>query len=199
MWDNIHKQNYTGEIITDDFLDNYNEIINEIKGIILDIGCGLGNNTKYLKDLKKNVIAIDNSVYALEVVKQKTNAKILFHDITQKFPYNDESIDLIIADLSLHYFDNQETIKIIKELKRILKKDHSMLIRVNSIYDTEHGAQQGVKIEENYYLTQGYKKRFFTEQDIKKYFKEFKTIEINLEEMKRYKKNKIIYRIKVTK
>ncbi len=39
----------------------------------------------------------------------------------KKFPIDDKKYSLIIADLSLHYFNNETTIHIMKEIKRILK------------------------------------------------------------------------------
>ena len=38
-----------------------------------------------------------------------------------EFPFEDNSTDLVIADLSLHYFKEKDTNRIISEIKRILK------------------------------------------------------------------------------
>ena len=96
MWNKIHEKNFNGEIIYDDWLDEYKDIINS-SNIILDIGCGLGNNTKYIKELNKDVISIDYSTYALDIVKKYLNENVLLHDITKKFSYDDNSIDLVIT------------------------------------------------------------------------------------------------------
>ena len=42
-------------------------------------------------------------------------------DLTEKLPFKDESISIIIADLSLHYFNDVTTKNITKEIKRVLK------------------------------------------------------------------------------
>ena len=84
MWNKIHEKNFNGEIIYDDWLDEYKDIINS-SNIILDIGCGLGNNTKYIKELNKDVISIDYSTYALDIVKKYLNENVLLHDITKNF------------------------------------------------------------------------------------------------------------------
>ena len=198
MWNKIHEKNFNGEIIYDDWLDEYKDIINS-SNIILDIGCGLGNNTKYIKELNKDVISIDYSTYALDIVKKYLNENVLLHDITKKFPYDDNSIDLIIADLSLHYFDCDTTKKVLNELKRILKSNHNMLFRVNTIYDTNYGANEGILIEHNYYNTCGYNKRFFDDIDMHYFFSIFTNLEYKLDYMDRYGNKKVLYKGKVIK
>jgi hypothetical protein len=50
----------------------------------------------------------------------------------------------MIADLSLHYFSWDETKKIVNEIKRVLKEDGFLLVRVNSVNDTNYGAGKGI-------------------------------------------------------
>ena len=45
-------------------------------------------------------------------------SKTLYLDMMKDFPIEDNSYSLIIADLSLHYFDNATTIHIMNEIKR---------------------------------------------------------------------------------
>lgn len=67
----------------------------------------------------------------------------------KKFPIADKKYSLIIADLSLHYFNNETTIHIMKEIKRILKDGGVLLARVASVNDFNFGAGQGEKQDNN--------------------------------------------------
>lgn len=88
----------------------------------------------------------------------------------KKFPIADNKYSLIIVDLSLHYFNNETTIHIMREIKRILKDNGILLSRVSSINDFNFGAGQGEELEDNYYFEGDYTKRFFDLEDVNKYF-----------------------------
>lgn len=121
----------------------------------------------------------------------------------EPFKIEDNTYSLIIADLSLHYFDNETTIQIMKEIRRILKKDGILLARVASIHDFNFGAGVGEQLEKNFYFEGDYTKRFFDEEDIKKYFGiigelEYKETSMTREE-EEYQKPKMLYQVKVRK
>ena len=44
-------------------------------------------------------------------------------DMLEGFPFANSSTDLVIADLCLHYFSKNDTIKILKDIKRILSAE----------------------------------------------------------------------------
>ena len=108
------------------------------------------------------------------------------HDITKRLPYKDGCMSLVIADLSFHYFKKRKTIDIIKEINRILKDDGYLIGRVNSMNDTNYGASDGEEIEKHYYLTKDGYKRFFDEEDIRYFFKDFNIKCCSEESMFRY-------------
>ena len=87
-------------------------------------------------------------------------------------PFDDNSFEIVIADLCLHYFREKDTFNLISEINRILKKDGHLIFRVNSINDVNHAAGQGTEIEKHLYSTEDNRlKRFFDENDIKYFFK----------------------------
>lgn len=89
---------------------------------ILDLGCGIEADTLYLLERGYNVLSCDFSVEALKSIENNIpNSKTLYLDMMKKFSIADKKYSLIIADLSLHYFNNETTIHIMKEIKRILK------------------------------------------------------------------------------
>ncbi len=199
-WNNEHKKWINSEIKMDDWLDQYQDIIINTNTKIVDLGCGLGNNSLYLKRLNKEVIGVDFSKEALEFIKNNIkDVETLEVDISNPLPFNDNQFDLVIADLSLHYFDNKTTIKIMKEIKRILKDNGVLLARVNSINDFNYGSNKGIKLENNYYFVNGYNKRFFDLNDVFYYFGIIGKVESKEKTMNRYSKIKKVYEIKVIK
>lgn len=69
--------------------------------------------------------------------------------MVMKFSIADKKYSLIIADLSLHYFNNETTIHIMKEIKRILKDGGVLLAIVALVNDFNFGAGQGEKQDNN--------------------------------------------------
>jgi len=61
----------------------------------------------------------------------------------------------------------------VKEIKRVLKCNGYLIARVNSVNDINYGAGNGEEIEKNFYLTECGYKRFFDEENVKYYFREF--------------------------
>ena len=127
----------------------------------------------------------------------------MYLDMVDNFPFKDESFSLIIADLSLHYFDNETTIHIMNEIRRILKKNGILLSRVASINDFNFGAGIGEELENNFYFEGGYSKKFFDQKDINKYFGIIGTLESFETSMtrneKEYSNTKVLYQIKAKK
>lgn len=197
-WNNIHKEYNKNQIKFDEWLNDFDEIINNCKTPILDLGCGSGNNTLYLINKNKKVIAADLSSNAItNIIKNFPEIyDTKCFNMLDGFPFKDNSFEVIIADLSLHYFKKQDTEKIVKDLKRILCKNGYLIIRVNSINDVNHGAGQGLEIEKHLFQTEdGRLKRFFDENDIREIFKNFNIIYLTEEIMTRYKLEKRLFRV----
>lgn len=150
MWDNRSKRRSSVPVY-DLWLDEYKNILDENKdNEILDLGCGIGADTLYLLERGYNVLSCDFSVEALKSIENNIpNSKTLYLDMMKKFPIADKKYSLIIADLSLHYFNNETTIHIMKEIKRILKDGGVLLARVASVNDFNFGAGQGEKQDNN--------------------------------------------------
>lgn len=202
MWDNWSKRRSSIPAY-DLWLDEYKDILEQNKkNTILDLGCGIGADTLYMLERGYDVLSCDFSNEALKSIQDNIpNSKTLYLDMMKDFPIEDNTYSLIIADLSLHYFDNETTIHIMKEIKRILKKDGILLSRVASVNDFNFGAGVGEELEKNYYFEGDYTKRFFDLEDVNKYFGIIGSVETEETQMTRneaeYSKPKILYKIKV--
>lgn len=206
---NLQKEywNKTYEPIVDEkptydlWLDKYENILTESKETpIIDLGCGSGNDTLYLKEREYEVISCDFSENALNRLSTFIdNPNIKCFDMKDGLPFEDNSAKVVISDLSLHYFKWSETQKIVSEIKRVLMDEGFLLCRVNSINDINFGAGQGEKVEENFYDIDGKLKRFFNEAQLRDLFKGWEIQYINETEINRYKKGKMLWEISIKK
>lgn len=196
FWNNIHT-NYDRETIkVDDWLDEFSSIIDSVTDPILDLGCGGGNDTLYLIQKNKKVYAVDQSKNAIENIKKNFPEVIEAKTMNMLYgiDYPNDMFSIVIADLSLHYFSTEDTSRILKEIRRILKPDGYLLIRVNTINDVNHGAGSGEEIKHHFYRTEdGMFKRFFDEEDIKTIFSDFNIFFCEEQKMTRYKSEKRVY------
>ena len=184
----------------DNWLEKYMDVIKSTKSPVLDLGCGSGNDTLFLVERGPKVISCDYSQEALNLVKNSIpSADVRLVDISKRLPFSDEEFNVIIADLSLHYFNSETTYQVMREIKRILKHGGHLYARVNSTEDVNHGAGRGEKIEDNYYYVDGYNKRFFTLDDVNKYFSIIGNVKAFDAEMVRYTKPKKLIEIDVIK
>lgn len=196
FWNNIHSNYDRNTIKVDNWLDEFNSIIDDATAPILDLGCGSGNNSLYLINKGKKVYAADQSENAISnIVKnfpEIADARVL--NMLDGIDYPEDTFGIVVADLSLHYFSMEENRRILSDIKRILKTDGHLLIRVNSIHDVNHGAGSGEEIEHHFYRTEdGMFKRFFDEEDIRRIFSEFNIFFCEEQKMLRYKREKIVY------
>ena len=204
MWDNWSKKRSSIPVY-DLWLDEYKDILEKNKdNDILDLGCGIGADTLYLIERGYNVLSCDFSKEALKNVEDNIpNSKTMYLNMLEKFPIDNDTYSLIIADLSLQYFNSQDTIHIMNEIKRILKTDGIVLARVASVNDFNFGAGVGEELEKNFYFEGDYTKRFFDLEDVNRYFGIIGSVEAEETSMTRdedeYLKSKILYKVKVMK
>ena len=105
------------------------EAINNIgfSGNILNIAAGDGRFNNRLLELSDSVTAIDIDNSELESLEKNCPKDLLDKlytkavDITQKLPFLDETFDGVFCTGTLHLFDRDTIIKILQEIKRVLK------------------------------------------------------------------------------
>lgn len=196
-WDNIHKK-YNSTY--DGWLDKYLKLIDKDFNI-LELGCGRAYATKRLYELGyPNLVATDFSTEVLDIVKQDNpNIKTINFDMSKSFEIDKDSIDVVIADLCLHYFDRKTTKKIINNIYDILHIDGYLIGRVNSTSDKYHIPTGAKKIEDNYYFDGNIYKKFFELEELREIFKDFDIQYLEEEKMDRYDKEKVLIEFCVRK
>jgi len=173
-WNAQHANYERHEIKTDSWLDAFELTRSNLP--IIDLGCGSGNNIPRLLETGRPVIPCDYSDLAIKNIRKNFPEIKRFEcfDMTEGLPFPDNFTDLIIADLSLHYFSEKVTFQILAEIKRVLKADGTLLFRLNSMNDANYGAGIGEEVEKHYYFTgESSYKRFFDEEDIRHFWKDW--------------------------
>jgi SAM-dependent methyltransferase len=130
---------------------------------VLEIGCGSGSDTKVLVNEGFDVTATDFSTSALQLVREQLpDVPLLLHDVRDPFSFRDGSFDMVLASLSLHYFDDLTTRRIAREMKRLLRPRGLLLYRLNSTSDPTYGDGQWDLLEKDFFLQNGIRRRYFS-------------------------------------
>ncbi len=196
-WDKIHlKYNST----YDGWLNKYINLLKK-DDFIIELGCGRAYCSNYLlKNGFHNIIACDFSEEVLKIVNAETpNLKTMLFDMSAGLPFKDSSINIIVADLSLHYFSSSTTKYIFNEIYRVLKDNGYLIGRVNSTNDKFHIPNNAQELEKNFYYDGDIYKKFFERKDFDSLFKNFKICNIEEKYMDRYEKPKILWEFCIEK
>lgn len=156
--DSVTKEFWDKEIVRGNLIWPDEQVIRFVKrnykpnsGIkILDFGCGAGRNTVALIQEGYHVIAMDYNESGLMLLKKKMrNLKenMVEYRLNNglEIPIDNESVDGIVADGSLFYYNRIDTINLLKNLRVCLKKNGLMWADWRNKQDSLYG--QGVEVE----------------------------------------------------
>lgn len=196
-WDKIHLQ-YNSNY--DNWLNKYVHLFNQDDSII-ELGCGRAYCSNYLLENGfKDITACDFSEEVLKIVNiSNPTLKTKLFDMSIELPFKDKSINLIVADLSLHYFNSSTTKYIFDEIHRILKDTGYLIARVNSANDKFHIPNNAQELEKNFFYDGNIYKKFFEKSDFDALFKNFEVHNIEEKCMDRYQKPKILWEFCIKK
>lgn len=197
-WEKVYKRKNYKFAVYDGWLDEYVKKYNFTDKDILDLGCGDGVNSSFLAGQKDIRITLsEKSSKAIKLAKKRVpNGKFVKFDFIQEegFPFNDNAFNIIISDLTIHYFLERDTFYIIKEIERILKDDGVFICRVNSITGVPN-LYKNYKIEDSFYRIDGCNRRYFNRSDVRKFFSIFKVVSKEEKKITKYGQNKAVWEI----
>lgn len=137
-----------------------------LAGQVLELGCGLGYDTRWLVQAGGAVTALDGSAVALaRLAAALPGPEYVYHRLPASLPFPDAVFDAAVAGLSLHYFLWDDTLAIMNEVHRVLRPGGLFVIAVNAVGDAEFGYGRGVEVEPGLFAFNGRLKRFFDESD----------------------------------
>lgn len=183
---NFWDKRFSTEIIDNEvsFLKKYSNILLSLgeKPLALDLGCGDGNNSEFLYQLGFEVIASDFSNKALEKVSKRcSHINTIRFDMTETFPFESNSFDLVVASLSIQYFYKKETDKILLSIFNTLKEGGIFIIRVNNDKELQINKKKDIVkcLEDEFYLSKnGKTKRYYTKESLRRFLFHFEILEM---------------------
>lgn len=180
-WEYVINNNNKADFIKESWLEKYIEEINKVESkTAIDLGCGIGQDTKWLLDKGFDVVSCDFSDRALNKLKEIIpNSKTMQINIKEKLPFENNSIGLINANLSIHYFSMENTIKIFNEIRRVLKPNGLFVGRVNSDKNEGYIQENTKEIEKNFYYEDGRYRRLFNKEQFDTLTKDWNVIVLN--------------------
>ena len=151
------------------------EFINTFpRGTVLDLGCGIGQNTAFWREQGFSVVSADLSETALTELKRRIpEADTVALDMTRPLPFPDGCFSVIFTSLSMHYFDKSTTSALVRELHRILKSGGVVIGSVNASTAYRYIADHAVTLEENFFLDGERTVRLFDKPQLDFFFSDF--------------------------
>lgn len=167
-WDKLHKNSILkpySEKETDFAAESLQQIANK-EAVLLDLGCGVGNDSAFFAQNVGSVVGTDFSDVTIanntKRYSQLKNLEFIVHDTSQAFDFADESFDVVYARLSLHYFPDELMRQIFAEIHRVLTPGGKLFFMCKSTEDSIYG--EGRLIENDMFEREGHVRHFFSEQ-----------------------------------
>ena len=154
--------------------------IKNLKGRVLELGCGDGKTAAVLVEAELSVVGIDLSRTALSTSGKRIDSEklSLVQGDAINLPFKAGSFDSVTA---VHFFDHlllTDRHKIVREIDRILRSDGIVLGRFFSISDMRYG--KGKQIESNTYQREnGIFNHYFVEDEILNLFTGYSVLSMN--------------------
>lgn len=132
---------------------------------ILELGCGVGRDAEFFSTQAHTVIATDGSKVVIEQNRKQladTGIKFDILDMLDNLPYPEGTFDVVFANLSLHYYSDADTKRIIGNIKKVLKPDGLLIFACKSLEDFHHG--KGKEVEKDIFVSDsGHVRHLFSE------------------------------------
>lgn len=115
--------------VQDTFVNTVAEIISLQNTSVLEIGCGDGHYSELLAARCKQLTGVDPDQEALKLAKQRNLANATFLPYgAESLPFPDETFDVVIFTLSLHYMRPTLMTQVIHEAVAVCKRDGNVII-----------------------------------------------------------------------
>lgn len=142
VYDNINPEDYENRRYKDQkqeyIYEHWESFVSDLiakyskDSVVLDLGCGTGDNSLKMVKYAKKVYGIDSSRRMLDYGKKKySKINFIYADATD-IPLDNNSIDVVFSFGLLEYVKNKK--KLIKEINRVLKLGGIAVISSTNIY-----------------------------------------------------------------
>jgi len=154
--------------------------LNNIKGRVLELGCGDGKTAVAMVKSGLIVVGLDLSRTALTTLNKRTDSKNL--NLVQgnaiELPFKEGSFDSVAAVHFIDHFLSSDRYKVVREIDRVLAIDGVIIGRFFSREDLRFG--KGRQIEPNTFLREnGIFNHYFIEDEILDLFTGYSIMSMN--------------------
>ena len=182
IWENRFLENKLFSYGTEWLDPHIDRLMRDEAVKILEIGCGDGACALKLESGGFEVHASDISEIAVERLSAKsTHMRVRCFDMGKGIPYEDDSFDAVVSNLSSHYFSARETEFVYGEVYRVLRSGGRFILRVNDLREYHiNKVQDTVQlIEPDYVLSKnGKQKRYFSAVSLRDSLRRFDVSEV---------------------
>ena len=108
------------------------DLVGDVRGRrILDAGCGSGPLAAELVARGADVTGFDGSPAMIDLARRRLGGTVplTVHDLAEPLPYEDESFDVVVASLVLHYLEDWDAP--LAEIRRVLRPGGRLVASVN--------------------------------------------------------------------
>lgn len=136
--------------------------------VAVELGSGVGEDARTLTDAGLRVVGLDRDHARLgRAARRAPAAGFVVADLRAGLPFAPGVADIVVASLSLHYFDHAATDAILRDIARVAQPGGLLLARVNRVGDVTSSYGVGVEREPGYFEVEpGRFKRFFDEDTL---------------------------------
>lgn len=191
-----HMKNDDLDHVEDLWVEEYESLIMPHPGKLLDLGCGIGQYSEYFLGKGFDVVAGDISERALRFLSERSpEIKTVMLDMTEPLPFDDNSFDVVFANLSIHFFSEKDTANLISDVKRILKRGGIFVGSCNSSKAYKYIKDSSTVIEPGFYMEDGGRSvRLFDAEQFEHFFSDFEKVMLEEVETTRFNKSKSMWK-----
>lgn len=133
----------------------------ELRGSVLDVGCGSGEHAIYLAARGREVLGVDFAPAAIEKARAKAKArnspaKFLIYDALQLHTLN-RTFDSALDSGLFHCFSDDNRARYVEELKAVLKPGGRLVLMCFSELETRPGPRRVTQHELRASFAQGWR------------------------------------------
>jgi ubiquinone/menaquinone biosynthesis C-methylase UbiE len=190
QWDEILlDRNYSPEEPEETIVNFASFLHRNRKEATMDLACGAGRHVVYMAQQGFTVTGTDISATGLKMTQKKLRERSLTATLVRtamnNLPFSDSSFDAVICTRAIYHQRLRGIQQALSEIRRVLRKDGSVLIDFLSKRTYIHA--KGVEIEaETFMETEGHEKgivhHYTDREELQRLFKDFNTISVDLHE-----------------
>jgi len=192
-WDQILQEEWYSREEPEEIVAEFFELLkNKSRNLrVLDLGCGAGRHVVFMAKREFEAYGINFSKTGLNLTKSRLQQENLKGHIAKcdmkNLPFTDSCFDSLICLHTIYHQKFEEIKRTVSEIKRVLKK--SGLVLINFLSKQTHSYGMGKEVEKNTFaredgVEKGILHHFTDEEEIRRLFKDFKIVNLELKERK---------------